>query len=86
MGRVIGLIRNIAKYFTGWRYVIKCWSLHFLLGFCVGSLVYWLTLTILSHTSLSTVGVFSTHTFSLLVSLCFVVLSHILEDYYVGKF
>ncbi len=80
------LIQDMAKYFTGWRFVIKCWLLHFLLGFSVGSLVYWLTSTMLLRTSLDTVGVFSIHTFSVLVSLCCVVLSHILEDYYVRKF
>lgn len=83
---MLELIKNMATYFTGWRFIVKCCSLHFLLGFLVGSSVYWLTSTILLRTSLNTVGVFSIHTYSVLVSLCCVVLSHILEDYYVRKF
>jgi len=80
------LLREIVKYFTGWRFILKCCLMHFLLGFCVGSLVYWLISTTLLHSSLNEVGVFSIHTFSLLVALDCAVLSHILEDYFVKKF
>ena len=80
------MLNKMITYFTGWRYILRCCLLHFLLGLFVGSLVYWLTSTILLHSSLNTVGVFSIHIYSLLVSLCCVVLSHILEDYLFGKF
>ncbi len=49
---------------------------HFLLGFVVALLVFWLTQTIFS-------GVLGrgTYRFSLLVALCCSVVAHILEDY-----
>ena len=49
---------------------------HFLLGFVVASLVFWLTQTIFS-------GVLGrgTYRFSFLVALSFAVVVHILEDY-----
>lgn len=83
---MIKWIQNIANYYTGWRLVVRCWVLHFLLGFFVGSLAYWLTWTILSQLNISTVGVFSIHTYCVLVSLCWAVLSHILEDFWLNKF
>ncbi len=66
-------------FFIVWR-VVR----HFGLSCFAGWLAYWLTSTILSHTTLfqNGVGVFSIHHFSLLVALCFAVVVHILEDYY----
>ena len=77
---------NVIEHYNGWRFIIRCCTMHFLLGFCVGLLAYWLTLTTLLHFSVDEVGVFSIHLFSLSVALCFSVLSHILEDYLWSKF
>lgn len=79
---------NVIDYYHGWRYVLWCLGMHFLLSSFVGLLVYLLTSTILSRTTSfrNGVGIFSTYRFSLLVALCWSVSAHILEDYYLGKF
>lgn len=67
---------------------------HFALSAIVGLLVYWLTLTILSHGRFSIYlkekqssnQGFSIHRFSLVVALCFAVAVHILEDYTLNIF
>lgn len=58
------------------KFAILCLTEHFLLGFVVASLVFWLTQTIFS-------GVIGrgTYRFSLLVALSCAVVAHILEDY-----
>jgi len=62
--------------------VIGCLSGHFLSGFVLGVLAYWLTATMLSHiTQKGCPEGFSIRGFSLLVALSFSVLSHIALDY-----
>ena len=77
-----------------WLYVLKCESLHFLLGFLVASLTFWSISTMylwystaLKHRSISTSltlrrAVFYILCFSLLAS----VVSHVLEDYLFSYF
>ena len=69
-------------------YIIRCLAYHFGLGFCVGLLAYWLTLTILSHiTGLQDLmGDFSIRHCSLLVAVSCSVAVHILGDYLFGWF
>jgi hypothetical protein len=61
--------------------------LHFVLGFFVGWLVYWSTLTILSHLSF-TKGISGSfiHTLALLLALSVSVLAHLWEDYTLNIF
>lgn len=61
---------------------------HFLLSAFLGSLVYYLTLTTLSHSIYfqDSVGVFSTRHFSFLVAAFLSVFLHTLEDYLFGWF
>lgn len=63
------------------KLVILYLAEHFLLGFAVALLVFWLTQTIFS-------GVVErgTYRFSLLAALSFAVVAHILEDYLLGWF
>ena len=63
------------------EYIVLCLTEHFLLGFAVALLVFWLTQTIFS-------GVLGrgTFRFSLLVALFCAVVAHILEDYLLGWF
>ena len=69
---------------------IKCLiissGLHFLLSACVGALVFWLTLTILSKYAVETIPNYYINLYSFLVSLPFASLAHVLEDYWWGKF
>ena len=60
---------------------------HFVLGFFVGLLVYWLTLTILSRISFTKkIGDSYIHTLALLLALSFCVSVHLLEDYTLNTF
>lgn len=57
---------------------------HFVLSATVGWLVYWLTSTILQHTSFvlkQKLGESGIYRYALSLALCFAVLVHILEDY-----
>ena len=69
-----------------WKFVIIGQSLHFLLSAFVGLLVFLLTLTILSSIKGQQITNCSINLYSLLVSLPFASLAHILEDYWWGKF
>ena len=69
-------------------YIIHCLIFHFGLSAFVGSLAYYVTLTILSHiTGLQELmGDFSIEHFSLLVALSLAVAVHILQDYTLNWF
>jgi len=63
----------------GILYIIYCEASHFALSATVGLLVYWLTLTILSHItgSQDLIPDSSIYRYSLVVALCFAVATHI---------
>jgi predicted membrane channel-forming protein YqfA (hemolysin III family) len=64
-------------------------GMHFLLSCAVGALVYFWTLTILSHRcsgGQNSTGVFSIYQYSFLLALLCSVLSHIVQDYTVRWF
>jgi hypothetical protein len=65
----------------GGKFIVLYLAEHFLLGFAVALLVFWLTQTIFS-------GVLGrgTYRFSLLVALSCAVVVHILEDYLLDWF
>ena len=72
-----------------WRITIRHYIPHFLLSGLVGVLVYYLTLTILSHTDLAKLIVKANSIISItcwLLALSFSVVAHLLEDYWVRKF
>jgi len=69
-----------------WRVICRYWLPHFLLSGSVGALVYWLTLTMLLHTSSAKITGFSMYITCWLLALSCAVVSHILEDYWLNKF
>ena len=77
------------KLICGFRLskIIRCCITHWLLGFFVGASVFWLTLTMLLHTTLgSHMGDSCISHFSLVVALCCAVALHIVEDFTLDKF
>jgi hypothetical protein len=74
-------VEGVAAWMYEEKFAVLCLSKHFLLGFAVASLVFWLTQIIFS-------GVLGhgTYRFSLLVALSCAVVAHILEDYLLGWF
>lgn len=88
---MIQLLRDVILYDVGWA-IIWMPAAHFALGFSVGSLLYWLTLTILRR-GFSTTSMGGTcmddsaiYRYSLLLAVLFSVLLHILEDYTLNVF
>jgi hypothetical protein len=79
------ILCNLVEGVTAWMFEEKLAVLylaeHFLLGFAVASLAFWLMQTIFS-------GVLGrgTYRFSLLVALSCAVVAHILEDYFLSWF
>jgi hypothetical protein len=68
-------------------YIIAAITLHFLLGFVVAVLVYWLTSTILSrYSSILNMEDFFIKRFSLLLALSLSVVVHIWEDFVLRLF
>ena len=68
------------------RIIIRHYLPHFLSSGLVGLLVYWLTLTTLSHiNSARTIGL-PINILSWLLALSFSVVVHILEDFSINKF
>ena len=81
--------RECQKMICGYRLskIIRCCITHWLLGFCVGASVYWLTSTMLLRTTLgSHMDAFSISQCSLVVALCCAVASHIVEDFTLDRF
>jgi len=88
MDEIIGVIIR-----EGWYNFLWKPAAHFVSSGFVGLLVYWLTLTMLSHlhsgqqsTPRLMRGAFSIHQFSLLLACSFAVFVHILEDYTLNWF
>ncbi len=66
--------------------ILRCTASHFLLSCFAGWLGFFLTSTILSHIG-STSAMDASYIFrsSLLVALCFSLWSHLVEDYWLGR-
>jgi len=66
--------------------IVRNSELHFLLGFSVAFLAYWLTLTIFRGFGADKRRERSIRRYSLGLALSLSIVSHVLEDYWLGKF
>ena len=76
------MIEHIADLIAGYglEHIVYCEVCHFGLGLVVALSVYWLTSTICSAAGVHT------RRYSLLLALSLAAVSHVLQDYYIGKF